>query len=43
MPQAHSVPLSDRRGHAMLDATMLIFGAGAFALFLGYVAVCDSL
>jgi len=27
----------------MFDATMLILGFGAFALFLGYVAVCDNL
>jgi hypothetical protein len=27
----------------MLDVMMVILGIGAFALFLGYVAVCDRL
>jgi len=27
----------------MLDALMVIFGTGLFALLLGYVAVCDRL
>jgi hypothetical protein len=27
----------------MLDTTMVIFGGALFALFLGYVAVCDML
>jgi hypothetical protein len=27
----------------MLDATMLILGIGSFALFLGYVTVCEHL
>jgi len=27
----------------MLDAVMLILGWGAFALFLGYVALCANL
>jgi hypothetical protein len=27
----------------MLDTVMLVLGTGAFALFLGYVAVCDRL
>jgi len=27
----------------MFDATMLILGFGAFALFLGYVTVCEHL
>jgi hypothetical protein len=27
----------------MLDALMVILGTGAFALLLGYVAVCDRL
>jgi hypothetical protein len=33
--QKHGVP--------MFDVTMLILGIGAFALFLGYVTVCEIL
>jgi len=27
----------------MFDATMLVFAFGSFALFFGYVALCDRL
>jgi len=27
----------------MLDAVMLVLGFSSFALFLGYVAICDRL
>jgi hypothetical protein len=31
------------KGGAMFDIAMVIFGGALFALFLGYVAVCDLL
>jgi hypothetical protein len=34
---------SESTGSPMLDAAMLIYGIGAFALFLGYVTVCENL
>jgi hypothetical protein len=31
------------KARPMFDITMLILGIGAFALFLGYVTVCEIL
>jgi hypothetical protein len=33
----------DGDGCTMFDTAMVIFGGALFALFLGYVAVCDLL
>jgi hypothetical protein len=35
--------LAEYAGFAMLDAVMLVLGFASFALFLGYVAICDRL
>ena len=35
-------PRNIRRSH-MLDVVMLILGSGSFAVFFGYIAVCDML
>jgi hypothetical protein len=31
------------RRNFMLDVVMLVIGVGAFALFVGYVALCERL
>jgi hypothetical protein len=49
MGRSRSLPLPDALGartrgsKQMLDAVMLVLGFGAFALFLGYTALCASL
>jgi hypothetical protein len=35
--------LARTTGLPMLDAAMLIGGIGVFALFLGYISVCENL
>ena len=42
MPRKHVFVLKST-GSPMFDAAMLIYGIGAFALFLGYVTVCENL
>jgi hypothetical protein len=47
LPSRFPMPAGPSLGHsggdAMLDVIMLAIGAGAFVLFIGYVALCERL